>query len=247
MLMIHSIPQKIAAAESKPPKRCLSCGTAENLGRRRYCSMDCRQKLRYALDLRTGLLKALNTRYATFYFTKEIIMMDVLPYGSKEIFSFIYPRSNGKKPVEDYCRLSDLLGNEWWAEKKRTHKHYRATQHIFNQAVRNGFATGSVIPIEDKIPTIKGAALTHLKLGKSDLDSPELEQKIKSAYRFQAKKHHPDLGGDTDTFRKIHQAYKDLMGWAESPLFLKRRGFRDKWFYDGNTNRWMQPKPYLRP
>jgi len=244
--MISSIPQNIAAAKGKKTKRCLSCGTDDSLGRRRYCSVECRQKLSYALDLRTGLLKALNTRYATFYFTEMIIVLDVLPYGSKEIFSFIYPRSNGKKPVQDYCSMSDFLGNEWWAEKKRAHKHYLATRHIFSQAARNQFETGCVIPFENKIPSIKGAALTHLKLGKSDLDSPELEKRIKSAYRVQAKRHHPDLGGDTATFRKIHQAYKDLMSWAESPMFLRRRGFPDKWFYEGSTNRWMQPKPYMR-
>lgn len=245
-LTMNLICPKIIDAHDKPLKRCLSCGTAEHLGRRKYCSIECRQKLRYALDLRTGLLKALNARYATFYFTDTMIMMDVLPYGSKEIFSFIYPRSNGTKPVEDYCRMSDLLGNEWWAEKKRTHKHYRATQHILNQAIRNGLATGKVIPFENRIPTIKGATLTHLKLGKADLDAPHLEQKIKSAYRHQAKKHHPDLGGDTAAFRKIHQAYQDLMGWAEKPSFRRRRGFPDKWFYDGGINRWVQPKPYMK-
>ena len=100
--MISFIPQNIAAAKDKKTKRCLSCGTTENLGRRRYCAIECRQKLRYALDLRTGLLRTLNTRYATFYFTEMMIIMDVLPYGTKEIYSFIYPRSNGKKPVHDY-------------------------------------------------------------------------------------------------------------------------------------------------
>ena len=50
-------------------KRCLSCGTTENMGTRKYCSVVCRKKLRYQLNVRTGLLKALNARYATFYFT----------------------------------------------------------------------------------------------------------------------------------------------------------------------------------
>ena len=44
--------------------RCLSCGASENLGRRRYCSISCRQRLRQKLNVRTGLLRALNTRYA---------------------------------------------------------------------------------------------------------------------------------------------------------------------------------------
>jgi hypothetical protein len=239
-------PKKIAAGKDRKQKRCLSCGTTENMYRRRYCSKDCRQKLLYALGIRTGLLKALNTRYATFYFTEKIIIMDILPHFSREILSFIYPRSSGEKPAQDYCRMSDLLGNEWWAEKKRTHKHYLANRHIYNQAVRNGCHEGVVIPLETRVPAVKGASLTHLKLGKSDLDSPELEKKIKSAFRLQVKKHHPDLGGDAGSFRKVHQAYKDLLSWAESPTFLRRRGFPDKWFYDSDTDGWIQPKPYLR-
>ncbi|MFH1991870.1 MAG: J domain-containing protein [Pseudomonadota bacterium] len=244
--MKYSTSKNIAIIKGNQNNKCLSCGTNENLGRRKYCSADCRRKLRYSLEIRTGLLRALNTRYATFYFTEMIIIMDILPYGSREIFSYIYPRSTGKKPAEDYCRLSNLLGSEWWSEKKRTHKHYLATRHIFDQAIRNGYPENHVIPFETKTPAIKETSLAHLKLGKSDLCSPDLEKKIKRAYRIQVKKYHPDLGGDTDTFRKIHQAYEELISWAECPIFFRRRGFPDKWFYDGNTNQWVQPKPYLK-
>ena len=244
--MKHSIQKRISCSHNRVKSRCLSCGTSENLGQRRYCSIDCRQKLRYALDLRTGLLKTLNTRYATFYFTDVMIIMDVLPYYSKEIFSFIYPRSTGKKPGEDYCILSDILGNTWWAEKKRTNKNYLATRLVLENAKRNDPEFCGVIPPEIKIPAVKKASLIHLKLGKSDLNSPELEKIIKSAFRLQIKKHHPDLGGDTDTFRKIHEAYLELIKWAENPSYLNRRGFPDRWFYDSNKNRWLQPAPHLK-
>ena len=244
--MSSSIPKNKSGSDHEKRRRCLSCGTTKNMNRRKYCSVDCRQKLRYTLDIRTGLLKALNTRYATFYFTDMMIIMDVLPYGSKEIFSFFYPRSNGKKPAEDYCSMSDMLGNEWWAEKNRTHKHYLASRRILHRAVKNEPVFGSVMPLETKIPAVKEASLTFLKLSKAELSSPELEKIIKSAYRLQAKKHHPDLGGNTDTFRKIHQAYLDLVRWAENPSYLKRRGFPDKWFYDGNKNKWLQPTPYRK-
>ena len=238
--------QNISSSDCMAKSRCLSCGTSENLGRRRYCSIDCRQKLRYTLDLRTGLLKTLNTRYATFYFTDVMIIMDVLPYYSKEIFSFIYPRSTGKKPAEDYCIMSDILGNRWWAEKKRTNRNYLATRLLIENAIHNDPAFCPVMPPEIKIPAVKKASLIHLKLGKSDLNSPELEKIIKSAFRLQVKKHHPDLGGDTDTFRRIHQAYLELISWAENPSYLKRRGFPDRWFYDSNKNRWLQPAPHLK-
>jgi ribosomal protein S14 len=226
--------------------RCLSCGTTENIGRKRYCSIGCRQKLRYTLDMRTGLLRALNARYGSFYFTDMLIIMDVLPYDTEEIFSFIYPRSSDKKPFEDYSSMSDMLGNEWWAEKKRTNRHYLATRHLLEKAKRNKTLNRSGRPVEFKIPAIKEATLTCLQLCKSHLNSPELEKIIKSAYRLQAKKNHPDLGGDADTFRRIHQAYLDLIHWAENPSFRRRRGFPDKWFYDANQNRWLQPAPYLK-
>ena len=244
--MKNSVQKNISGSDYRVRSRCLSCGTAENLGQRRYCSIDCRQKLRYALDLRTGLLKTLNTRYATFYFTTVMIIMDVLPYYSKEIFSFIYPRSAGKNPGEDYCIMSDILGNRWWAEKKRTNRNYLATRLLLEKARRNDPAFCPVMPPEIKIPAVKKASLLRLKLGKSDLNSPELEKIIKSAFRLQVKKHHPDLGGDTDTFRKIHYAYSELISWAENPSYLKRRGFPDRWFYDSNKNRWLQPAPHLK-
>jgi len=244
--MNHSKQKKMFGPKNKKRNRCLSCGTMENIGRRKYCSIDCRQELRYALDIRTGLLKALNIRYATFYFTDMMILMDVLPYGSNDIFSFIYPRSNGRKPAEDYRMMSAILGNEWWAEKNRTNKHYLASRHTLNQAIRNEPKANCTVPFETKIPVVRESSLIYLKLSKSELNSPELEKIIKSAYRIQAKKHHPDIGGETDTFRKIHQAYLDLVQWAENPSYMRRRGFPDKWFYDDNKNKWIQPTPYRK-
>ena len=91
-----------ASSDGIPRNRCLSCGTTENMRRRKYCSVECRQQLRYHLNLRTGLLRALNTRYATFYFTEAVIILDVLPYGSAELFSYIFPRSTHGKPVDDF-------------------------------------------------------------------------------------------------------------------------------------------------
>ena len=236
--------RNISGAGSRKKNRCLSCGTTENIGRRKYCSIDCRQNLRYALNIRTGLLMALNIRYATFYFTDMMIIMDVLPYGSDDIYSFTYPRSNGSKPAEDYRMMSAVLGNEWWAEKNRTNKHYLASRYVLDQAKRNKRKTNRTVPFETRIPVIKESSLNHLKLSRSELKSPELEKLIKSAYRVQVKKHHPDLGGRPGAFRKIHQAYLDLVQWLENPSYIKRRGFPDKWFYDGTKNRWVQPTPY---
>ena len=222
---------------------CLSCGAKANLGAKRYCSIQCRQRLRRVLNLRTGLLKALNIRFATFYFTADTIMMDVMAFGDKDIFSFMYPRSARRKPAGDFCRLADALGNAWWAERQRTNRKYLASRQVFQQAQRNEPDSDAVEPIQIKIPNVKDKALITLKLGKSVLDSSELYRTIKTAYRQQAMKHHPDRGGDNVSFRRIHQAYEELLNWAENPTFVRRRGFPNKWFYDGISNRWVQPTP----
>ncbi len=232
-----------AASNGTYLNRCLSCGTSENMRRRKYCSVDCRQQLRYHLNLRTGLLVALNTRYATFYFTEAVIILDVLPYGSPELFSYIFPRSARGKPVDDFCTLSNILGNAWWAERNRTNKRYLATRLILEKGQAKNADAVPIKPMEVKEPVKLKKSLMFLKLKKADLNSPGLERKIKSAYRKQAMRHHPDLGGDAAGFRKLHDAYEQMIKWSENPVFIRRRGFPDKWFYDGSTVRWVQPAP----
>ncbi|MBN1932880.1 MAG: J domain-containing protein [Desulfobacterales bacterium] len=234
---------EIGFEESYKTIGCLSCGTTENLGKRRYCSKICRQKLRYHLDIRTGLLKALNTQYATFYFNEGFINMDLRPYDTHEIFSFIYPRSPNTKPAAEFFKMAEKLSNVWWAEKRRTQKRYLATRHVFEHAYRNRISSESIRPMEINNPSLIGNSLIYLKLNKSSLNSPELPKIIKSAYWRQAKEHHPDQGGDAAFFRKIHKAYQEMNNWAKNPTFVVRRGFPDKWFYDGNKNKWIQPLP----
>lgn len=243
----NKIKQTRAFSKSgKDDRGCLSCGTTQNMRGRKYCSIDCRQKLRHQLNIRTGLLKALNTRYATFYFTELLLVLDVLPLDSKRIYSFLFGRSRDRKPVDDFSALCNILGNAWWNEMNRTNRGYLASRHVLNRAVIENGATESLEPEVLKIPAIKGGekALLYLKIEKETLQSGELTQVIKSAYRRQARHTHPDMGGDGASFRKIYQAYQVLMAWAEEPSFLKRSGFPDRWFYDGSKNRWVQPTPH---
>ncbi len=231
---------------SKKVRRCLACGTTEQMARRRYCSPACRQQLRESLNRRTGLLKALNTRYATFYFTDYLIILDLLPYGMDRIHSFLWTRSMRQKPVADFCKLSEILGRAWWAEQRRTRRRYLATSFVLSKATAPLTSNTTVVPMELRIPSAKGAKLIFLQLDPHHLTPSKLAACIKEAYRRQAKKHHPDLGGDSATFRRIHEAYENLMEWSKSPTFIKRTGFPDKWFYDGELNRWVQPTPELK-
>ena len=222
---------------------CLSCGTRANMKGRRYCSVQCRQRLRHQLNLHTGLLKAINARFATFYFTREVIVMDVLRHSEQGVFSYIYPRRPGRTPGEDFSRMANVLGNAWWDERRRTNKKYLASRQVLARADRNRTPASRVRPIEERLPRVNGSSLIHLKLNASALDEPDLAEVIKKAYRRQAKKHHPDLGGDSAGFRKIQSAYETLMEWSQSPSFIRRRGFPDRWFYEGHSNRWIQPTP----
>jgi len=242
--------QKTHALESVHKKSgCLSCGKREELGKRRYCSITCRQQLRYQLNVRSGLLRALHTRYATFYFTDGLLILDILPYNEPGIYSFLYLREKDRVPAQDFSQMSNLLGNTWWQEKKRTRKSYLASRHVLEKADKKSTSVDALKPIEIRIPSLKGngKSLVHLKLSKTDLDRPKLKGVIKSAFRRQARKYHPDFGGGGESFRRIYQAYEDLMAWAEEPTFMRRSGFPDKWFYDGEKNRWVQPAPIKTP
>lgn len=227
------------------PQRCLSCGTLEKVGSRRYCSIECRRKLRSQLELRTGLLRALNTRYATFSFTETLLILDILPCDSRDLFSFFYPRMPGRKPVEDLWHMAEELGRIWWAEKRLTNRRYLASRRLLEKARKNNTSPHSVRPWERKDPVLVGRSLTYLRLTKAELASPRAQESIKAAYRKQALRHHPDRGGNGALFRKIHEAYLQLIYWVENPAFVTRRGLPDKWCYDGATNNWIQPAPWL--
>jgi hypothetical protein len=216
------------------------------MGRKRYCSAQCRQKLHQKLEMRCGLLQALNTRYATFYFSARMIVMDILTWGERDIYSFLYPRSADKTPGEDFGRMADILGETWWNEQKRTKKRHSATLHVLDNAVRNRVTILDVKPHVMQMPDVSPSTLVYLDIDKSSLHSEELDKIIKNAYRRQVKIHHPDLGGDAEMFRKIYNAYEELVNWADNPSFIRRRGFPDKWFYEGGKDRWFQPAPLTR-
>jgi hypothetical protein len=237
-MLIHS--KDILA--SKNQNRCLSCGTTENINKRKYCSIKCRQNLRQKLNARSGLLQALNARYAAFYFSDTMIIMDIAPAGFKEIFRFSQERVAGQKPAEEFGKMANMLGRAWWDEEQRSKKKYLASRHVLNLAQKHPAVT-FIRPKLIKVPSVRSETLNYLGMKKNDLNSIELVKIIKNSYRQQAKINHPDLGGHASKFRKIHAAYKELLQWSENPRFINRRGFSDKWFYDGENKKWIQPIP----
>ncbi len=228
---------------SENANHCLSCGTMENMKNRRYCSLRCRQNLRQKLNMKNGLLQALNTRYATFCFSDTIVILDIVPNGMKEVFRYSIKRKDGNNPAADFSVMTNRLGEVWWAESQRTNKKYLASQHVLKLATRHAITEGSQRPRLIRIPTINTGVLNCLEIDKADLHSHELGKIVKNAYRRQVKIHHPDLGGQAATFRKIHDAYKELLRWADNPVFTRRRGFPDKWYYNAESEKWIQPTP----
>ena len=109
--------------------QCLSCGSTDNLGRRWYCSKNCRQELVRGLDILVNLLRALGARYAAFSFDDDALILDVLTNNAKSGHRFVYERTSGKRPAQDLRTMIDELGELWWEKKRHTGKRYRASQH----------------------------------------------------------------------------------------------------------------------
>ena len=175
-----------------------------------------------------------------------MIILDVVPHGIREIFRYTALRSDGMKPAEDFGVLTNRLGDAWWEEEKRTMKNYLASRRVLELAERHVISEGLMRPRLIKVATAKPENLILLDMAKADLGSRDLIKMIKNAYRRQVKIHHPDAGGKAATFRKIHDAYQEMLLWADHPTFIRRRGFSDKWYYDGDSKRWVQPMPVRR-
>jgi predicted nucleic acid-binding Zn ribbon protein len=233
--------------QDAPRRTCLACGGALPPRHRRYCANECRMQLLATLNRRTGLLKALNIRYATFHFTEFVIVMDMLPYDREQIFSYMLPRSFGKKPVADFCDLSNMLGSQWWDIRDRTKKRYVASERLLQQARKPPLPKEAVIPSALIVPSVRASSLIALELRAGDLSPANMQGRIKQAYRRQVKRHHPDIGGNARMFRTIQEAYEKLIEWSKNPTYVRRSGFPDKWLYEGLNNRWRQPIVQRKP
>ena len=195
--------------------QCLSCGCTKNLGRKWYCSKNCRQELARGLDILVNLLRALAVRYAAFSFDDESLMLDILTNNAKSGHRFVYERKSGRRPAQDLRDMIDELGDLWWEKKRHTGKRYRASQHVLEAATEKDIPLELVKPLEIASPHCVGKSLRYLKLSNDDLNGDNAGEAVKSAYRRQALKHHPDRGGSAQSFRELHEAYQELVSWLE--------------------------------
>ncbi|MEA2040508.1 MAG: DnaJ domain-containing protein [Thermodesulfobacteriota bacterium] len=224
--------------------RCLSCGTNRIKPGRRYCSKQCRQQIQWVLSLSKGLLKTFNARYAAFYFTREHVVLDVLPAWSKTISSLTYSRIQGNKPAEDLKSLILKAGSDWHRLVNNNTSRSFASLFLLERSCKKHIDPDSIKPDINARPRLskhETRCLKILKLDREDLSSKGNTLKIKSAYKRMAKLYHPDMGGDEEKFKKLNEAHKEILLWAENPQYTSRKALPNCWSYDGYTNSWSPP------
>ena len=76
-----------------------------------------------------------------------------------------------------------------------------------------------------------------------NISTDATDEQIKSAYKKMAKKYHPDVGGDSETFYKISQAYQTLIDPSAKQDYDYYNGFtnhivdREQAYYESIKNR----------
>jgi hypothetical protein len=188
-----------------------------------------------------NFLLALNTNYATFSFSDHLLIVNVLPYRSKDVFSFFYERKNGRPPAEDLKAMCLDLSREWYHKNQQTRCRTLASIYVLNQGEKGIISRDAIRPVTKRTRTRIQQQLNCLKLSVADVASEKSEEKVKAAYRREALKTHPDVGGDGAKFRIISNAYHELIAWLKNPSFVYERGVPDKWSYDGSSYKWRTP------
>jgi hypothetical protein len=223
---------------------CLSCGEDCLNLRKRYCSVECRKQMLWVLSLSKGLLNILNTRYASFSFNKNQVILDILPSWSKDISRFMGKRSPGKKPAEDLKSLILRSGTDWHEMiHNKTSRSY-ASLYLLKKTSDKKIPSETLKPdskLRPKFSRKEKESLKLLNLEIDDLITGEQIPRIKSAYKRLAKVHHPDMGGDAEKFKRLNDAHQQMLIWAESPLFTSKKALFDCWSFDSSTNRWTPP------
>ncbi len=234
--------QKVPASPRK--NACLACGREDIGARRRYCSKECRSYIQWVLSLSKGLLRALNTRYAAFFFTRDQVILDVFPVWSKHISRFKRRRTLGNKPAEDLKRMVLEFGKQWHDMVNNNHSQSYASLHLVNRNHHKSIHLDAIKPNRNSSPRLSKAEtgyLKILKLKRDDLADGMTKARIKTAYKKMAKVCHPDAGGDDDQFKKLNDAHQQMLLWAENPQYTSRKALQDCWSYDGFTSRWTPP------
>jgi hypothetical protein len=168
----------------------------------------------------------------------------VLPVWSKGISRFICRRIRENKPAEDLKNLILQSGEEWYnLVENRTSKSF-ASLFLLSKNQNEKIDPNRIKPLNKsrlRLSKAEKSSLKILQLEREDLSRDGNIDKIKSAYKRMAKRHHPDMGGDEERFKELNNAHKQMLLWAENPQYTSRKALQNCWSYDGVTNRWTPP------
>jgi hypothetical protein len=198
----------------------------------------------WVLSLSKGLLSICNARYAAFSFTKNHVILDILPIWSKNISRFVHRRVNGSKPAEDLKHLVLESGEQWYEIIGKKHSKSFASLSLLRHNHDAQLPLESIKPgkiLRPRFSRDERRSMKLLSLGLEELLADGQILKIKSAYKKLAKVHHPDMGGDAEHFKKINEAHQQMLLWAENPQFTSRKALYNCWSYDSSTKRWTPP------
>ena len=223
-------------------KRCQTCGRVLEKNLLKYCSQSCRGQFRFKLSWFNNLLRAITAKYASFHFTDEFLILNVLPHNSRKVYTYFHERTSGRKPAQDMNQMIFDLGKLWWDQINKDPSRKRASQQILAKGRTDVFSLDRITPVEKVQFSNISKQMFLLELEKTELlkDGPT-EDAVKTAFRKAARKHHPDLGGDSEQFRKTYQAYQDLLYWLNHPQIKTTRGIPGQWCYLGWNNTWLKP------
>jgi len=226
--------------ENRKEKYCVSCGAALTGRKRRYCSKECKDLLLFALGWLKNLLLPLNTNYATFSFTESVLIINILSFFSSEVSTFLYRRVPGKTPAEGLKEVCKVLNKEWYEKSVESRSRRAASEHLLRTGIKDMVQKDHITPVSIPGGTVINRKLSLFSLNIKDLDQNPV-QRIKSAFRKEIKKHHPDYGGDPKDFIKVSEAYSDIIDYINDPSPRFRKGLPGKWSYDGSSYKWSAP------
>lgn len=224
---------------------CRACGRPLRRRRVRYCSQDCHQELRWQLWITEGLLKTLDCRFATFHWTDRNVVLQVLPRQSESVFCFFHDRTPKTKPVTDLKRLTNDLCSSWWGTKKNGRSKSAASRRLLSKA-HDQRDKGHLRLDNRTVVRPQGVSnqdITVLEIELAELLNGDVQTVIKRSFRKRAMESHPDQGGSSEDFRRVRDAYANLMQWSENPATVTINNVRlpDGWVYDSLRREWFPP------
>jgi hypothetical protein len=146
--------------------------------------------------------------------------------------------------ADDLLHLVQEAGRDWYKLENETGSSWWASQHLLDKTSRKDIPVSTVMPVTKRTPQLNHKekhALKLLKLTKQQILSERGLQNLKSAYRKNAKRYHPDKGDNTNRFVQINEAHAELLNWAQNPKFSFRAALPKSWCYDGEKKRWAPP------